>query len=244
MALALILLALILNIGKAHPDTPPADVEGDGGPNLRVEPSYPPQALRDGIEGYVELEMLIGTDGSILHARIAKSSPGCIFAGNTLRAVRLWKFKPRKIDGVPVNRWAKTKIVFQLNDQRSPETEKSAATDGDKTVEIPIAEDLPLEEAVPILQVEPMYPRIEYLRRGANEIVLKKTIKGQVEFKVLIGTDGSVRKLCVIENTLSPLFERPAADALRNSRFQPFLRNNVPFEQWARASIAFDYSKD
>ena len=148
-------LALFLNVSKAHPDTPSADVEGDAAPYLRVEPSYPPQALRDGIEGYVELEMLIGTDGSILHARIAKSSPGCIFVENTLRAVRLWKFKPRVIDGVVVSRWAETKIVFQLNDQRSLDIEKPAATDGDKTVEIPITEDLPLEEAVPILRVEP-----------------------------------------------------------------------------------------
>ena len=249
MALALMLIVSkahpdTLLTDKAHPDTLLTDVEGDAAPYLLVEPQYPPEALRNRVEGYVELQLLIGTDGSVLRARITESSPGCVFEVNTLRAVRLWKFKPRVVDGVTVNRWAETKIVFQLNDRRSPRAEKPAAMDGDILVEIPLveipkAEDLPLEEAVPILLVEPMYPRIQCVRASANA-----DVKGYVEFKVLISTGGSVRKLCVIENTLSPLFERPAANALRQSRFNPLLHNDVPIERWASARIAFDYSRD
>ena len=70
----------------------------------------------DGTEGYVRCEVLIGPDGSVLDVKVLEAAPGRLFVRNALRAVRRWKFKPRIVDGVAVERWATTSIVFQLDD--------------------------------------------------------------------------------------------------------------------------------
>ncbi|MCY4057001.1 MAG: energy transducer TonB [Gammaproteobacteria bacterium] len=90
--------------------------EGELEPIVRINPQYPRQALLDGTEGYVKFEVLIGTDGSVLDVKVTEAEPGRLFVRNALRAVRRWIFKPRVVDGVPVERWAKTSIVFELED--------------------------------------------------------------------------------------------------------------------------------
>lgn len=90
--------------------------EGEVEPIVRINPQYPRQALFDGTEGYVRFEVLIGKDGSVLDVRVTEAEPGRVFVRNALRAVRRWVFKPRVVDGVAVERWAKTSIVFELED--------------------------------------------------------------------------------------------------------------------------------
>ena len=100
-------------IGTWEPGDPAA--EGEAIPIVRIDPQYPREALMDGTEGYVKFEVLIGTDGSVLDVKVTEAAPGRIFVRNAVRAVRRWKFKPRVVDGVPVERWAKTSIVFELD---------------------------------------------------------------------------------------------------------------------------------
>ena len=100
-------------IGAWQPGAPAA--EGEAIPIQRVNPQYPQQALMDGTEGYVKFEVLIGTDGRVLEVKVTEAAPGRIFVLSAVRAVRRWKFKPRVIDGAPVERWATTSIVFQLD---------------------------------------------------------------------------------------------------------------------------------
>ena len=90
--------------------------EGEVEPIVRINPQYPRQALFDGTEGYVKFEVLIGKDGSVLDVRVTEAEPGRVFVRDALRAVRRWVFKPRVVDGVAVERWAKTSIVFELED--------------------------------------------------------------------------------------------------------------------------------
>ncbi len=100
-------------IGPWKPGAPAA--EGEAIPIQRVDPQYPQQALIDGAEGYVKFKILIGTDGRVLDVRVTEAAPGRIFVRSAVRAVRRWKFKPRVVDGVPVERWARTSIVFELD---------------------------------------------------------------------------------------------------------------------------------
>lgn len=90
--------------------------EGEVEPIFRINPQYPRQALMDGTEGYVRFEVLIGTDGRVLDVKVTEAEPGRVFVREALRAVRRWIFKPRVVDGVPVERWAQTSIVFELED--------------------------------------------------------------------------------------------------------------------------------
>lgn len=91
-----------------------AAAEGEAVPIVRIDPQWPRQALEEGTEGFVRVEVLIGTDGATKDARVLESAPGRLFVRNALRAVRRWKFKPRIVDGTPVERWATTTIEFKM----------------------------------------------------------------------------------------------------------------------------------
>lgn len=62
----------------------------------RVEPKFPPQALRNGIEsGSVTVKFTVETDGSVSNAVVTDAKPRRgVFDDAALRAVLKWKFKP------------------------------------------------------------------------------------------------------------------------------------------------------
>ncbi|MCY4157656.1 MAG: energy transducer TonB [Gammaproteobacteria bacterium] len=101
-------------IGRWEPGDPAA--EGEAIPIVRIDPQWPREALIDGTDGYVRFRVLIGADGSVKDTEVVDAAPGRLFVRNATRAVRRWRFKPRVVDGTPVERWATTTLVFQLGD--------------------------------------------------------------------------------------------------------------------------------
>lgn len=89
--------------------------EGDVLPIVRIDPQWPREALIEGIEGYVVVEVTIGADGSVKDVRVIQSEPRRMFDRNVIRAVLKWKFKPRIINGVPVERKAIQMLEFTLD---------------------------------------------------------------------------------------------------------------------------------
>ncbi|QDH71610.1 energy transducer TonB [Lysobacter alkalisoli] len=57
-------------------------------------PRYPPEALRAGTSGEVQIEFTVGTDGSVTSARVVRSSPPRVFDREAVAAVRNWRFQP------------------------------------------------------------------------------------------------------------------------------------------------------
>ena len=90
--------------------------EGDVLPIVRIDPQWPREALVEGIEGYVIVEVLIAADGSVASAVVIESVPRRMFDRNVIRAVLKWKFKPRIVNGVPVERRAIQRLDFNLDD--------------------------------------------------------------------------------------------------------------------------------
>ena len=90
--------------------------EGDVLPIVRIDPQWPREALVEGIEGYVVVEVTIGADGSVKDVRVIQAEPRRMFDRNVIRAVLKWKFKPRIINGVPVERKAIQMLEFTLDD--------------------------------------------------------------------------------------------------------------------------------
>ena len=93
-----------------------AAAEGEAVPIVRIDPQWPREALEQGLEGFVQLEVLIGIDGATKDVKVLESKPGSLFVRNAIRAVQRWKFKPKIVDGTPVERWARTTIEFELED--------------------------------------------------------------------------------------------------------------------------------
>jgi protein TonB len=57
-------------------------------------PDYPPDALREGRSGEVQVEFTVGADGAVTSARVVRSNPPRVFDRAALNAVRRWRFQP------------------------------------------------------------------------------------------------------------------------------------------------------
>ena len=84
-------------------------------PIVRINPQWPREALVEGIEGYVIVEVTLAADGSVRGVVVMESVPRRLFDRNVIRAVLKWKFKPRIVNGVPVERKAIQRLDFNLN---------------------------------------------------------------------------------------------------------------------------------
>jgi protein TonB len=90
--------------------------EGDYLPIVRVAPVYPARALSRGLEGYVDMSFTVTTTGTVIDP-IVLFSTSSLFERAAMRAVLKFKYKPRVVDGIPVNvPGVKTRITFQIED--------------------------------------------------------------------------------------------------------------------------------
>lgn len=78
-------------------------------------PSYPREAIRDGLTGTVELEILVGTDGKPLEVRVVRSSGHRLLDLAARRVVMTrWLFHPAIHDGRQVQALGRVPIAFTL----------------------------------------------------------------------------------------------------------------------------------
>ena len=90
--------------------------EGDYLPIVRVAPVYPARALSRGLEGHVDLSFTVTTAGTVRDP-VVLFSTSSLFERAATRAVLKFKYKPRVVDGVPVDvPGVKTRITFQIED--------------------------------------------------------------------------------------------------------------------------------
>jgi protein TonB len=57
-------------------------------------PRYPPEALRAGQSGEVQVEFTVNPDGSVANARVVRANPPRVFDREAVAAVRRWRFEP------------------------------------------------------------------------------------------------------------------------------------------------------
>jgi protein TonB len=89
--------------------------EGDVIPIVRINPMYPRDAQIRGLEGWVKLEFTITEVGTVKNPKVVEADPPRVFNREALRAILKWKFKPRVIDGVAVERTATQTLDFTLD---------------------------------------------------------------------------------------------------------------------------------
>jgi protein TonB len=71
-------------------------------PQFRVDPAYPPQASRDGVEGWVKLGFTVSASGTVTDISVIDAKPSKVFNREARRALKKWKYKPKLVDGKPV----------------------------------------------------------------------------------------------------------------------------------------------
>jgi len=89
--------------------------DGDATPIVRMEPKYPVQAARDGINGYVVMRFTIMEDGSVDNVEVIEAEPKRVFDKEAVRALKKWKYKPRIEEGKAIQQpGMKVRLDFNL----------------------------------------------------------------------------------------------------------------------------------
>lgn len=90
--------------------------EGDYLPIVRVAPVYPSRAQSRGLEGFVDMSFTVTSAGTVKDPIVIQSTSS-LFERAATRAVLKFKYKPRVVDGIPVEvSGVKTRISFVLED--------------------------------------------------------------------------------------------------------------------------------
>ncbi len=77
-------------------------------------PAYPERALDRDIEGWVDVEFTVTTDGTTTDAAVVNTSHDRYFKDEALAAVSQWQFEPREVRGQRVNQRTFTRLSFKL----------------------------------------------------------------------------------------------------------------------------------
>lgn len=93
----------------SQPDT-------EASPLVRIPPSYPVAAAKDGIEGWVELQFSISPTGQVKDIKVTNAEPKRVFNRAAIKALKKWKYKPKVIDGKALAQPNQSVVLsFELN---------------------------------------------------------------------------------------------------------------------------------
>lgn len=174
---------------------------------------YPTEAIKNGIQGRVIVQMVIQKDGSIADAKVARSVDPMLDA-EAIRVVNLMpKWKPGKHEGEAVNVRFTLPVVFKLSDPTKVEVKakEEQYIPDDKGI-YSVCEEMPefpggMGECMKFLAQNIKYP-VECMKQG---------IQGRVIVQFIIDKDGKVRKPKVVRAVHPDLNK----EALRVTRLMP-----------------------
>lgn len=79
-----------------------------------VAPTFPQRAKERNLEGWVDIEFTVGTDGRTRNISVTDASHDSIFRREATEAVEKWQFEPRVFMGRPIEQTSFTRIRFVL----------------------------------------------------------------------------------------------------------------------------------
>ena len=80
----------------------------------QVNPRYPTAAMRSNQEGWVDVELTVGTDGVVSNVNVVDAQPKHIFDRSAIDAVSRWEFKPAMRNGEPMTVTLRRRLQFNL----------------------------------------------------------------------------------------------------------------------------------
>ena len=81
-------------------------------PVINPPPVYPDALRGDKIKGSVELQYTVMADGSVSDFRVIESKPQGVFDDIAVKAIQSWSFKPKTVNGIPINTPVRQVIEF------------------------------------------------------------------------------------------------------------------------------------
>lgn len=99
----------------AEPTPPaPTHLQALTDDDVLTPPKYPAQAVADGINGLVVLDVLVGVDGAPREIKVVESTPEGMFDRQTIAAAQQWRFNAGRngARGEKVEGWVRVPVTF------------------------------------------------------------------------------------------------------------------------------------
>ena len=79
-----------------------------------LAPQFPEAARKRGLDGWVDLQFVVGTDGAVGDVAVVGAQPVGIFEQAALDAVRHWRYQPALRAGQAVSQHARVRLRFTV----------------------------------------------------------------------------------------------------------------------------------
>src|SRR5437870_13568436 len=93
-----------LSLAKANHESYNQQADGPRQLRVKISPEYPTIARRMNLKGAVELEALVGRDGTVREVKVLGGHP--LLADALARAVKQWKYEPAAKDSTEVVKYS------------------------------------------------------------------------------------------------------------------------------------------
>ncbi|RPJ00189.1 MAG: energy transducer TonB [Candidatus Aminicenantes bacterium] len=173
-------------------------------PVKKVDPVYPEEARKAGLEGIVILEAKADEQGNVVDSRILRSVPALDKAA--IDAVKQWKYEPLVIDGKPRKAIFTVTVRFALK-----EKEADRANALKNFAEGAVAAEGDIKPPKQVKDVMPVYP----------EAARSAGVQGVVILSVRTDEYGRVQDTMVLRSI--PLLDQAAIDAVRQWVYEPLV---------------------
>ncbi|MGH8210814.1 MAG: TonB family protein [Steroidobacteraceae bacterium] len=106
------------DIRTAQAAATPASEPAVGTPPLElthyVPPEFPAAARDRAMSGWVDVQFMVLTDGSVSDIAVVAAQPAGVFEQQATQAVRQWRYRPILRDGQPIKQRARVRVRFAL----------------------------------------------------------------------------------------------------------------------------------
>lgn len=161
----------------------------------KVNPAYPEEAKKQGIQGLEILKAQIDSSGNIANLRPLSSSHP-VLTQSALGAINQWKYTPGTVSNIPTSVPLTVIVNFMMDKQP-------------QQGEVRFSIDSPLLR--PLKKVAPEYPAE----------ALEKNIQGKVIIMAFVDKNGYIPHIKVFKG--NPILARAAVSAIKEWRFAPYM---------------------
>jgi TonB family protein len=189
----------------------------------QVNPVYPEEARKAGVEGVIIMEATTDTYGRVASVKVLRSIP--LLDQAAVDAVRQWVYEPMVINGQPQEVTFTVTVRFALDEDKKPAAAGQAVGGVVGGVLKPGGEKVKPPKLV--REVSPIYP----------EEARKTGIEGVVIMEATTDTYGRIANVKVLRSI--PLLDQAAMDALKQWVYEPMIINGKPMPVVFTVTIRF-----
>lgn len=191
--------------------------------------AYPELALVQGIEGNVEVKILVDKVGSVAEVTIVSSSDP-IFVDQTVEGVRKFKFVPASVDGVATELWLRMDIGFKAQHSWTDAFEADGGGGASKEWAL-VGDSEGPEMDEDAFRQNLVFPK-EAMDRGA---------RGTVVIRAKVSAEGEVVAM-EVEGIADGDLAAAAFEAIARTPFTPGIEEGKPAEMWTMVPVTFSTS--